>query len=142
MPSAKFITSQTWPLDLMFTFEPGRVIPGHLLPCDSMFHLEQRLLALRAPPISTHAAVLPDDSMARDHHRDRIRRASSRDRAGSVGPSNALCYLAIRPRRPEWNFLQICPHAPLKGRRTNVERQRPVQILPAHVPEQRTHPGL
>src|SRR5579872_3675641 len=78
--------------------------------------------------------------MAWDRHCHRIRGASAGHGAYGSGLADALGDLAVGFRVAEWNRLQIFPHTPLECRGSNIERERRIEVLTAHVLEQRTDP--
>src|SRR3984957_7637527 len=58
------------------------------------------------------------------------------------GLTDGLCHLAIRFCRTEGDRLQVSPHAALEGGGANVERQRRVAGVAAHLVQQRDAPWL
>src|ERR1700756_129582 len=87
------------------------------------FHLQQRFLALETPAVAAHGAVLANHAMAWDCDRYRVCGTSAGNGAARAGLANGLGDLAVGPRDSEGNRLQICPNAPLKSSRADVQRQ-------------------
>src|SRR6185503_7007680 len=89
--------------------------------------------AIQSPSISTHLTIFTHHSMARDHQRRRIRRACSRHRSTRRRPSEAFGDVGVRARLAVRNPLELLPHAPLKSRRADVERQGEVRLTAVQV---------
>ena len=84
------------------------------------FHLEQRLLPVQAPTISPQVAIRPENAMAGNCNRNRVRGASVCHGTNRSRLIDRLGYLRVRLRRAEPNRLKIRPHAPLEGSRLNI----------------------
>src|SRR6185436_5257409 len=82
--------------------------------------LEQTPLAIDAPPVAGHAAVAAHHPVARDDEGDRIRGAGPRDRARRGRLPDAAGDLAVGPRLPAGDRLQLLPHPALEGRGAEI----------------------
>src|SRR5207302_3377652 len=103
---------------------------------------EEALLALDPPTIPAQAAVFPDGAVARDHQRDRVRRARPADRPRRAGLAEPPGDVAVGARRAVRDRPQLLPDAPLEGGGLNVQRQIQAGVMALQVPHDRADPAI
>ena len=110
---------------ILHSRSPFRAFGGRF----SFLDRQKRFLSFRPPAISADAARRRHDAMARDDDRDRIRRASARHSAGSLGSAQLHRDIGVMPGFASRDRGEAPPNLPLKGRRVDVERQRPARSV-------------
>src|SRR2546430_1243615 len=103
---------------------------------------EEALLALDPPAVAARAAVFPDGAVARDHQRDRVRRARPADRPRCAGLAETPGDVAVGARRAVRDRPQLFPDAPLEGGGLNVQRQIQAGLMAFQVPHDRADPAI
>jgi len=73
--------------------------------CQRRFAVEQGLFALNAPAVTTEATISPDNSVARDDHRQFVGSAGTGHCAHGLRPAKRVRKLRITDRLPRWDGL-------------------------------------
>ena len=92
------------------------------------FPLEQRPLAVHAPPVSRKAAVTPHDAVARDGDGDGIGAAGLGDGSDGFGHADPSGDIGVGGGGPGRDFAKSIPDALLKRGAANIQREVGAQL--------------
>src|SRR5579883_2771847 len=100
---------------------PLRASGSWVVPDGFLFQLQELLLSLEPPPVSTQIAIGANHAMAGHNHGHRIGGTCASHSAEGPRLANFLRDLPVGACCPSWNFAERLPDAALKGRSLNIQ---------------------